>query len=209
MGGVVQESNLGETLVIKEEVLDHCDVVYAALSKATHLKTLFCSEKWEEKKRELHLLCQALREGSAGEEVCSLFHLEQTWGVKNENVEVLWALLKSLGSVTLKDGSELVSVPELAQITYISLVLKEAALKRRKKALLVPNVVGKRTPELQTDFDTRSKVRLVLLSELQYHFLLTFSLSVESFRGSLRIHSTADTWSATNVHELELSCHTS
>ena len=130
-----KSADLGKSLVVRDEVFDHLgDLFYASLCKAKRFKNLF-TDKWEEKERELHLLCQTLREASIDAERCSKFQLEQAWGLKSDNAEVMWAVLKSLGAVTARDGGcELVGVAELAQVTFISLIVREETVRRKRAA---------------------------------------------------------------------------
>ena len=55
----------------------------------------------EEKERDVHLLSQSLREASIDDELCSRFQLEQAWGIKSDNAEVVWSLLRGLGAVVV------------------------------------------------------------------------------------------------------------
>ncbi|UPQ97966.1 tubulin binding cofactor C [Chloropicon primus] len=157
-------------LSVREEVLDHVsELFYSCLCKARHLANLVALEKWEEKERELHLLSQSLRETSMDEGYCSRFQLEQAWGIKSDNAEVMWSAMKSLGSVLEREeGCELVRVTDLVQVTCIALVTKEATLRRKEEGVLANEPSSSFATESQppsqspVDSSTRDKVELVV-----------------------------------------------
>ena len=142
---------------VRDEVVEHAgDLLYGCLCKGRRLASLVTSSKWEEKEREVHLLSQSLREASIDDELCSRFQLEQAWGIKSDNAEVVWSLLRGLGAVVVgESGCELVSVAELAQVVYISLVVKDATLRRKKEAVLA----NEPSSSAQADREPLDKVR--------------------------------------------------
>ena len=155
--GKVTKTMASASVHVRDEVVEHAgDLLYGCLCKGRRLASLVTSSKWEEKEREVHLLSQSLREASIDDELCSRFQLEQAWGIKSDNAEVVWSLLRGLGAVVVgESGCELVSVAELAQVVYISLVVKDATLRRKKEAVLA----SEPSSSAQADREPLDKVR--------------------------------------------------